>query len=119
MSRVKKDPSRVGLSLRGQLDARNALLRQGGYCERYEDFRRSWASAWGTTPDVLLRGPLPFAAALGESVRFFAPDLSPARAKAMQVARMDALQGMWVVRCAIVAQKSPNSLNQTPRVEAN
>ena len=56
---------------------------------------------------------------LSGSAQFFAPDVSPEQAKAMQVARMDALQGMWMVRCAIVAQKSPNSLTNTPRVKAD
>ena len=86
------------------------------HCGKYEQFRLSWAQAWGVTPDLLLRGPNP-SAALGESARFFAPDLSPEQAKAMQVARMDALQGMWLVRCAIVAQKCPDSVS-TPRVQA-
>lgn len=88
-------------------------------CTRYESFREAWADAWGTTADGLLRGPASWSVALGESAQFFAPDVSPEQAKAMQVARMDALQGMWMVRCAIVAQKSPNSLTNTPRVKAD
>jgi hypothetical protein len=78
-------------------------------CPRSNRIRSAWFRVWnqqtGANPT---RKPVTLSAALGESAHFFADDLSPEQASAMQVARMDALQGMWSQRCAILAERLAN-----------
>ena len=75
-------------------------------CPRYNRIRKEWFQAWNAQTGAS-REPDSLLAALGESAQFFADNQSPASASAMQVARMDALQGMWSQRCAILAERVP------------
>ncbi len=77
-------------------------------CPRYNRIRKEWFQEWNTrTNTAISREPVTLLAALGESAQFFADDLSPEQASAMQVARMNALQGMWSQRCALLSQRVP------------
>jgi hypothetical protein len=86
-------------------------------CPRYNRIREEWFQEWNAqTGAETLREPISLLAALGESARFFADKLSPQQASAMQVARMNALQGMWSQRCAILAQRL--AVIPPPRVDS-
>jgi len=88
-------------------------------CPKYSDIRAEWSLQWDTPVGVLFsqRRPASLSVALGESAQFFA-DLRPPVAKAMQVARMDALQAMWSLRCAVLAPHFPPT-KPPPRVNAD
>ena len=86
-------------------------------CPRYNRIREEWFQDWNTRSGAVNpREPITLLAALGESAQFFADKLSSEQATAMQVARMNALQGMWSQRCAILAQRL--AIVPTPRVDA-
>ena len=86
-------------------------------CPRYNRIREEWFQEWNTPSGAdHLREPITLLAALGESARFFADKLSPEQASAMQVARMNALQGMWTQRCTLLSQRVP--IIPPPRVKA-
>jgi hypothetical protein len=86
-------------------------------CPRHNRIREEWFQEWNTRSGAAIpREPISLLAALGESARFFADKLSPEQASAMQVARMNALQGMWSQRCAILAERM--AIIPPPRVDA-
>ena len=86
-------------------------------CPRYNRIREEWFQEWNARSGAVIpREPISLLAALGESARFFADKLSPEQASAMQVARMNALQGMWSQRCAILAERM--AIIPPPRVDA-
>ena len=87
-------------------------------CPRYNRIRKEWFRVWNTqTGTEIPREPVTLSAALGESAQFFADTMTPEQASAMQVARMEALNGMWSQRCALLAERM--AVVPAPRVHAD